>query len=272
MGKYLKAVKLSAQITFSYNRNFFISSAIQIFSLLITIFLWRAVFHMGGSIEHYSFSDMILYIFVVNTLFDFISTNNISERVSNDIRTGQLSIYLMRPYPHVLALFADLFGTKLTKVPMLFILNGLVGGIIYYCFSVGSQGIDANLSLHSAGMFLLFVFFSFLWNYLFDYLLGLIAFWVDNPWILFYVKGHVTAVFCGLIIPLNLFPAWAQHVLDYLPFRYYVYYPYQVLTGEVGLQDYAANLAYFIGWILVITLIMYAIWKKSVARFTAAGG
>ena len=46
-------------------------------------------------------------------------------------------------------------------------------------------------------MFLVFVLFSFLWNYLLDYLLGLVSFRADNPWILFYIKSHVTAVFCG---------------------------------------------------------------------------
>lgn len=272
MGKYLKAVKLSSQITLTYNKNFLISSVIQICSLLITIFMWKAVFHMNGSIDQYSFPSMVLYIFVVNTVFDLISTNNMSDRVSNEIRSGQLSVYLMRPFPHVLALFADLCGRQLTKIPMLLILNGLVGGIILYYANSGGEGLNISISAETVCLFLIFIMFSFIWNYIFDYLLGLIGFWIDNPWILFYIKGHVTAIFCGLIIPLNLFPHWLRDVLDYLPFQYYVYFPYQVLTGHISAYSYVSNLSLFMGWIAVMMLVMRLVWKKSIYRFAAAGG
>jgi ABC-2 type transport system permease protein len=272
MRKYLKAIKLSSQITFVYNVNYLVASFIQLLSLLITIFMWQAVFHMNGSIDQYSFTSMIMYIFIVNTVFDLIGTNNISDKVSNDIRSGQLSIYLMRPFPHVLALFADLCGNKLTKIPMLLVLNGLVGTIIIYYSSSNNGDLNVNVTLQSILLFLVFISFSFLWNYILDYLLGLIGFWVDNPWILFYIKGHVTAVFCGLIIPLNLFPSWIRHILDYLPFQYYVYYPYQVLMGYTTASVYVTNLSIFMGWIVVIILITLIVWKKSINRFTAAGG
>lgn len=273
MGKYLKAVKFSSQITFSYNKNFLISSIIQICSLLITIFMWKAVFHFNNnSIEEYSLTDMIIYIFIVNTVFDLIGSNNVSERVSNDIRSGQLSIYLMRPYPHVLALFFDLIGNKITKIPMILVMNGLVGSFVLYYSHQRNEDVYFNFSAQSVVMFLFFLLFSFFWNYIFDYLLGLVAFWMDNPWILFYIKGHVTAVFCGLIIPLNLFPNGVQKVLDYLPFQYYVFFPYQILSGNIGFYDYLTNLACFLGWILAFMAIMLIVWIKSINRFTAVGG
>jgi ABC-type uncharacterized transport system, permease component len=124
MSKYLKALKLSSQASLAYNWNFFISTLIQILSLLITLFMWKAVFAAGGDIADYSYASMIVYIFVVNTVFELIGTNNTSARVSNDIRSGALGVWLLRPFPHFFSLLADVVGSKLPRLPALLVMNG----------------------------------------------------------------------------------------------------------------------------------------------------
>lgn len=271
MEKYFKMLKISLQSTFVYRQNYIISSFINILSILIVIFLWQGVYLFNKSIKLYSLPAMILYIFIVNTIFQIINTSEISSRVSDDIRLGTLSIYLIRPFSYFFSQLADITGSIITKIPMIIILNGIVG-LFFIIFSNIIGNIGFSLSIISVLLFLIFILLSFIWNYLFDYLLGTLGFWVDNPWIIFYIKGHVLSLICGLVVPIDLFPSYIKNVLEFLPFQYYVFFPYKVLIGAVSLADCIMNLLLFIGWIVGISIITFYVWKKSIKKYTAAGG
>ena len=95
-----------------------------------------------------------------------------------------------------------------------------------------------------------------------------------NPGLLLkaWIETRMLTLLCGLLIPLDLFPAVIKHILDYLPFQYYVYYPYQTLIGGVTTQQALLNVLYFTGWIAGISVITLFGWTRSMARYTAVGG
>ncbi len=272
MEKYLKMLKISLQNTFIYRQNYIVSSLINILSILIVIFLWKSIYTINNnSIKAYSMASMILYIFIVNTVFEVVNTSAISSKVSNDIRLGTLSNYLMRPMSYLLFQFADTCGAKLAKLPMILVLNGVFGVFFFMAYDiVGKTGFA--ITGGSVLLFTVFILLSFLWNYLFDYLLGVIGFWMDNPWILFYLKRQILPLVCGLLIPIDLFPNVIKNVLEVLPFQFYVYFPYKVLIGSVTLQQYMNNMLFFMAWIVGIGLVAQIVWKKSLKKYTAVGG
>jgi ABC-2 type transport system permease protein len=234
--------------------------------------LWKSIYTIdNSSIKAYSMASMVLYIFIVNTVFEMVNTSSISSKVSNDIRLGTLSNYLLRPMSYLLYQFADTCGAKLAKLPMILVLNGIFGA--FFCVTYNIMG-ETGFAItgESVLFFTVFILLSFLWNYLFDYLLGVIGVWMDNPWILFYLKRQILPLVCGLLIPIDLFPNVIKNVLEALPFQFYVYFPYKVLIGSVSLQQCINNLLLFAAWIVGIGVFTQIVWKKSLKKYTAVGG
>ncbi len=96
--------------------------------------------------------------------------------------------------------------------------------------------------------------------------------WIENPWIVFYIKGHLVTLLGGLLIPIDLFPEFLQVIIDYLPFKYYVFFPFKVLIGEVATIEVLKNLGYFLIWIIGLSILTNFTWKKSLNQYTAVGG
>ena len=65
------------------------------------------------------------------------------------------------------------------------------------------------------------------------------------------MPGLVT-VFSGMVIPLPLFPDWAQPVLNALPFRALVDVPYRVYTGDIPTADALVPIALGAGWTVAL--------------------
>ena len=134
MDKYIKQIKISMQNAITYNRNYILSALINVFSILITIFLWNAIFKSKNEIGSYNIITMVLYIFVVNTFSSIINVSNMAFRLSEDFRTGLLNVWLIRPYPHFFAQLSDICGIKITNIPITILLNASVG-LLYLFFT-----------------------------------------------------------------------------------------------------------------------------------------
>lgn len=270
MKKFISVLKLSIYNTFEYRNNYIISCLINILSTVILIFLWRSIFLFDNKIKSYNLSSMLIYIFIVNTIFDMIDTSYIASIVSDDIRLGQLNFYLIRPYSYLKYQFASAVGNKITKIPVIFVLNGIMGIILL--FYLNEASLKLNLSIISIIFFILFLFLSFLWCFLLDFFLGVLGFWMENPWAIFFIKGEIISFLSGVAIPIDLFPTFLKKMLDYLPFKYYVFFPYKVLIGEVTYKECVQNLFIFIAWIFFIIVITNIVWQKSIKTYTAVGG
>jgi len=264
MRKYLKTLKISLQNTFIYRYNYLFSCLINIFATTILIFLWRSIYLFNNRIENYTLASMLLYIFIANTVFNIIDTSSIADRVSEDIRLGQLSIYLLRPFSYFYYQFAQICGIKFSRLPVILFLYGILGTLLFYYLHGASTGF--SISVMSIFFFFIFILLSFFWNFMFDYLLGALGFWMENPWVIFFIKGE------RLIIPIDLLPSSLKSFLEYLPFKYYVYFPYKILSGTVSFNECMWNLFILIAWIAGIFFFIRFFWKKSIKNYTAAGG
>lgn len=271
MGKYTKTLKISLQNTFAYRLDYFISMFVNIMALLIVVFLWQSIFYFHNTITRYSFPSMIFYLFNVHILAIIINTENISRKVEHDIRTGLLNMYLLRPYSYFLSQFLDTIGTKITKTPIIILVTSMVG-VCFFMMTERGADVDISLSLPSVSFFIIFVLLSFLWNFVFDFLLGTVGFWVENPWVVFMVKARVTTLLCGLLVPIDLFPPALQRILQFLPFKFYVFFPYKILTGTISMHNCWTNLLIFSLWIGSISLLTMCVWRIAIKKYTAVGG
>jgi ABC-2 type transport system permease protein len=164
-----------------------------------------------------------------------------------------------------------MLGAKVARTPIIVAVTGIVG-VVFFGITSRNAPLDISFSWLTAAFFVVFVALSFVWNFIFDFLLGTIGFWFENPWVVFMVKERITALLCGLLVPIDLFPSGLQQALRFFPFKFYVFFPYKVLIGEISPHECWLNLLLFLVWIGGMSLITLIVWTRSIKNYTAVGG
>jgi ABC-2 type transport system permease protein len=102
--------------------------------------------------------------------------------------------------------------------------------------------------------------------------IGALAFWVESSGALFEVWLGLFGVFSGYLVPLELFPRWLEAAARFLPFRYMLAFPVEMIIGLTPRR--AALLELAIQWAFVVGLAGAArlAWRSGLRRFAAYGG
>lgn len=79
-------------------------------------------------------------------------------------------------------------------------------------------------------------------------------------------------IFSGYILPLELFPDRLWAVARWLPFRYLLSFPVELLLGLVDRQQTLVGLAVQCGWVLLFFGCSRWLWNRGLRRYAAYGG
>lgn len=254
---YLNYFVLYFKTLHQYKFNWFLS-LVKI-PILFTLFwfIWRTLYQFqGGSIGSYSFKQMMAYLLAVQWLTLLISFN-ISEKISEDIQTGRLNLYLARPVhylPTQMATFTAHFclGMLINCFPFYFILYWLQGE-----WMSSFQYVEFLLALVGAGIL----------SFLLECCLGVAGFWLHKIFGLHFLIMTCLNILGGKLIPLTLFPPWVQKLSYFSPLRAVYYEPIDVLFGSPLSK---VLLLQFI-WIVPLLFLARWLWTVGRLRYEAVG-
>ncbi len=259
--KWLQTIKISWSQYTTYRFNFFL----QVIGPGIVFFfvkynLWASIYNGNDQliISGYSFSDMIKYhawSMIVLLLTQGMTTSNMSE----DIRMGRISNYLIYPMNFWEFHTASFLAFESLQV--------FICAITIALMSLTPLLGDVQMSFLFHG-FLYAIFVSFFW-FTIHYLTGIIAFWLEETWILRVSLSIISAFLSGAIIPLDLFPKNIVAILNYTPFPYLTYYPIKIFMGEIGF--FGKGYLVLGLWMIVVILVNRFLWKRGIRMYTAAG-
>jgi ABC-2 type transport system permease protein len=99
-------------------------------------------------------------------------------------------------------------------------------------------------------------------------LLGVLAAWTRQPVGITQLKGAVTAVLSGALVPLPLMPGALRAVAEALPFSAMAHAPAAILSGAAP----GELLLRQIGWLVVTAIVARVAWSRALRRITVEGG
>jgi ABC-2 type transport system permease protein len=103
------------------------------------------------------------------------------------------------------------------------------------------------------------------------FFVGLGAFWMEDTTGPMLIYSRMTMILGGMLIPLQLFPDFAQPLLAVLPFSSMVYGPARLFVSpDVG--EFARVLALQTAWTLVFAAAVFALYRVALRRISANGG
>lgn len=251
MRKYWLVFTNSVATMLTYRVNLLWELGSHCFAMLIIYLLWSTLLKNGFGADHYSQSSLILYYLAMTFVGNFIHYDY--HLAADDVRLGNLSADLIRPYNYYLKLFIEGLAGKLLVV-LLFV-------------PIFLPLIKPNYLV----IFLVTLTLALIIRFLIMLTIGGLAFWFNR------VHGFNAAIFSigglfsGEMIPSDLLPEKLQLVGNLLPFKYSTFVPAKYLSGNASGENLLANFLMQIFWIIIWLLIVKVIWQKGLKRYESAG-
>jgi ABC-2 type transport system permease protein len=222
-------------------------------------------------VQPMAFAQLVSYVWLGQALFAMLPWNADGE-VRAMVRSGAVAYELCRP--------TDLYGlwyaravahrtapTLLRSAPMVvFVAVGLplLGLPEWRLAPPPSLAAGAGFAAALAGALALGCAVSTLIN--------ISVIWTVGGDGVALAASTVVQLCSGMLVPLPLFPSWAQPILAWLPFAGLVDLPFRVYTGHIPPSELIAVLARQIGWTLVLVILGRWLLARGLRRLVVQGG
>jgi ABC-2 type transport system permease protein len=103
-------------------------------------------------------------------------------------------------------------------------------------------------------------------------LLGISLMWTISGVGIVRLITACVVILSGLIVPLPLFPDWAQPVLSFLPFRGVADVPFRVYVGHIAPAEALGAFAHQIAWTVALVAVGRRVLSRGTRRLVVQGG
>jgi ABC-2 type transport system permease protein len=108
-------------------------------------------------------------------------------------------------------------------------------------------------------------------GYLLSATITSLAFWTTRVYSVHEFYYAFFLLFSGQFVPLPLMPKFIQDVAQFLPFQLLIYFPIQLILGNLSGAQIIQG--YFVGaaWLGVAIVLFNWVWREGVKRYSAVG-
>lgn len=229
---------------------------------LVMMPLWMSVTR-GGPIAGMGENDVRTY-FIATFIVRQIGSVWVAWQINTEVRQGTLSMRLMRPFPAPLAYAIETFGALPLRFVVAMPLS--IALLVHY----GSGSLPSSPLAWTA--FALSVALSWIITFAVQMAIGALAFFIESSTKLSEAWTAGYFVFSGYLVPPAMFPDAMRKAVDWLPFRYQLGLPVELLTSRHDPAAASELLVRQAGFAFVLVAIAAVVWKAGVRRFGAFGG
>ncbi len=261
--KYIKIMTLGIKRVFVYKTGIILSLFSSIVSIFILQKFWLALY--GADRQQYLYmANYAIIAQILGIVYQIRSPNTLSSR----IRSGAISVELLRPWEYINALLFEDLGTIIGHL--------LSSGMVLF---ITSKWIfDMRIPpTENVILFLVSAFLGFLVLFLVKTLVAMACFWIFEAYSLLFLIDVVIHLLSGQFLPAWLMPEWLEKIMNALPFIWIYQKPISVYMGEAGgglsvQTEYVQVLLLQLGWIVFLYFLVLWIWRVAVSKLSVQGG
>ena len=235
----------------------------QLFWGLIRVMIFAAFYGVSTRPQPMSLPQVVDYVWLGQAMFALMPWSVDSELAAM-IRSGTVVYELLRPLDlyslwFSRAIAARTAPTLLRAVPMF-----IVAGLFF--------GLRAPASPASAAAWVLAMMGALLLACAISTLLTISLLWTISGEGLINLMSGAVMICSGMIIPLPLFPDWAQPVLNFLPFRGLLDVPARIYSGNLPPGEAGALFAQQVLWAAALVAMSRWLLARGTRRLVVQGG
>lgn len=269
----LTVLKTALAERMAYRGDFALGTLMRFLPLITQIFLWWAIFQSidssgsgAGSINGYSFRDMVAYYLLTTIGRAFSSMPGLSSYVATRIRDGEIKKFLVQPIDFLSFLFWSRVAHKLAYYTVAILPFALVFFLCRDFFS------ELTISSTSWMIFLLSLPLSFALGFYLETCLGLVGFWMLEVSSLLFVYMLFQFFLSGHMFPLDILPEPWGMIVGYLPIKYLAYFPAAVLLGKVTGAKLIFDFGMLVFWVVFFFGLSRFLYACGLRRYSGYGG
>lgn len=266
MLKYLKLTLAAIMGTMEYRMDFFLEFISKFFPVVIQWFMWTAIFMNATEtiIMNYTYKQMIIYTVLSIYTTAFVSVN-VHWTISEEIKSGKLSKYLVLPVQYFWYKVFYFGGTKLVEGMLVAI--GFIITIIYFW-----KIKYINPRMINILFFFVILLLALALQFLISYCFSCLAFWMGECGGVFIIIQVISMIVSGAIFPLDIFGNHVLAISKIFPFYYITYFSTNVIIGKISLPEILQGILVMSIWIILLLSITKLLWNKGLKKYIAAGG
>lgn len=257
---FTQAIKIDIAYRIQILQRFFGISV----SMIGTSFFWFAV-SSTATVRSYTPHAMLFYFIMVGFHdFLFMSGDDFSKKLGEEIRSGKLATALIRPFPYLASLAARWCGGIVLRLLLASPILACLYASFLRPFEFNNPGQQIALYLCAFLMGALIVLISVT-------IIGLLAFDMTHVWSPWVTFVSLYCVFSGYFFPADQASGILKSIMQWSPFYYLQGFPILILLGRL---DHAEILIGFYRASCVtlacLTLVLWQ-WRRGIRKFEATG-
>lgn len=264
MKKYLQVIKSTVDEITTYRFNFTVWRFRNVLQLLTIYFLWLTVTPDRGQIFGYTQASILTYVLGASLLGSIVLSTRTQE-IGENINSGDLSMFLSRPWNYFVYWFARDIGDKAFNIGF-----SIVELLILYFILKPELVLQFDISIILLTIFA--VTLAVFLNFFIGCLLGMVGFWSPDVWAPRFIFFVLVGFLAGGTFPLDIFPQWLQTAFQYSPFTYLVYFPLKIYLESFSYSQIISGFSIALVWTVVLYFATMFVWRRGLRIYSSHGG
>lgn len=263
MRPYLVLLKIYGKTAIQYRAATIAAISGHIFWGLIGVMVLEAFFQEGNAGALLSVNQAVTFVWLGQAFWSVLPLR-FDRELELEIRSGAIAYGLVRP----LSLYAMIFTRSLALRFMPLILRCLpvyvVGGLFF--------GLNAPISLEACVLYIVASILGIFLSAALTAVASMTLFWTISGEGIKRLLPHMASLLSGNLVPLPLFPPWAQQFIDVQPFRCIIDIPARLYTGIIPVADAGYYLVFQVFWIFAFIGLGHMLIRKALRQLVIQGG
>jgi ABC-2 type transport system permease protein len=235
----------------------------QLFWGLMRVMIFTAFYHSTTKAQPMSLEQVITYVWLGQAMLAMLPWN-VDVEIRQMIRTGTVAYELVKP--------VDLYWFWFSRAVAMRTAPTILRAAPMFVVAMLFFDMQSPPSWASAGAWALSMCAALLLACALTTLLTMSMLWtISGEGIARFLMIGVM-VFSGMIVPLPLFPDWAQSVLNFMPFRGIADIPYRLYTGHIPPDRVLWVVGHQLIWTLAIVIIGRWLLSLGTRKLVVQGG
>lgn len=229
---------------------------------LVMLGLWNAV-AAQGAFNGFSQQDFTAY-FLAGLIVRNVTGSWVGWQVGEEIRMGTMSMRLLRPVHPFVALAAS----HVASIPF----RCVVALPVAFILLLSSGGSALTTEPLQLAMLAPALVMAWLITFAIMFAIGALAFFFTKAIGLFNLYFLLFSLLSGYLMPIEILPGPIRVIAEWLPFRYMISFPIQLLTRSMSTTQLFEQLGMQAAWMVASIAIALFAWNRGVKRFESVGG
>lgn len=235
----------------------------QLFWGLIRVMVFTAFYRSTAAAQPIALEDVITYVWLGQAFLGLLPWN-VDRDVAALIRSGAVSYELLRPW--------DLYSAWYSRAVAWRTAPTLLRSVPLLTVAALFLGMEPPASPASAAAFALAMVGAIFLSCAITTMLNITLMWTVSGEGATHLAVGIVTIFSGMVVPLPLYPEWAQTTLNILPFRGLVDTPYRLYMGHIPPGEVVLHLAHQAVWTALIVLLGRWALSRGLGRLVVQGG